>query len=358
MKLKFWEHRASTGNYTDDVLAFISSSVSGQSLRGTAAAVEVASGMWGRGLASAEVSPANGRTAALTPSFLNYLGRSLCRYGEVVAEISVRGGQVTVTPAQTWLISGGLDRADWVYQCTFQTPSGSVVRTLLSGRVLHIQYSQSAAQPWCGQGPLGAAGLTQTLITSLETALAQEANTTAAYVLPVPDPKQANALTTELRASKGGLSLVPSVASDSAWGMGQESKPGDDWISKRLGMSPPLPMVELRSRAELSILASCGVPVTIMSQSDGTAKARDYARFLSTTLEPLGRIVSEQIGTALDVPDLAFGFTSLEDPQVQGRLFGQLTAGGVSIAEAARVTGLPISDTTPATPPPGQTNGA
>ena len=122
---------------------------------------------------------------------------------------------------------------------------------------LHLQYSQSHHAPWVGVGPLSSAGLTQELVAQIETALAQEASTPRGYNFAVPDVKQAGKLTTELRSSKGALNLVPSVASDAAWGAGMESKPADDWVSKRFGMMPPLPMVELRSRVELSVLAAC-----------------------------------------------------------------------------------------------------
>ncbi len=191
------------------------------------------------------------------------------------------------------------------------------------------------------------------MVMEIETALAQEAGTPRAHVVPVPDPKQAGQLTTDLRGSRGGLSLVPSVASDAAWGQGQESKPADDWVSKRIGMSPPQPMVELRSRAELSILAAAGVPVTIMSVSDGTAKAKDFSRFLTLTMVPIGKIIAQQVGDAIDVPDLAFDFNDLgaADIAAKGRVFGQLVSNGVSIADAAEVAGLPISDTTPAPQP-------
>ena len=74
-------------------------------------------------------------------------------------------------------------------------------------------YSQSHYAPWVGVGPLSSAGLTQELVSQVETALAQEAGTARGYNIPVPDTKQAGKLTTELRGSKGALNLVPSVAS-------------------------------------------------------------------------------------------------------------------------------------------------
>lgn len=120
MKFKLWEHRGElserdkgqratpnpapgesqpSGSYTQDVLNFLSASVSGQALRGVPAAIEICAGVWQRGMATAEVSPLNNRTSALTPTFLGYVGRYLLKYGEIVAEIGVRGGEITLTPA-------------------------------------------------------------------------------------------------------------------------------------------------------------------------------------------------------------------------------------------------------------------
>ena len=352
---KFWEHRnaAPSGSYTTDVLNFLSANVSGQALRGTAAAIEICAGVWQRGMATAEVTPMNGRTAALTPSVLGHIGRYLLRYGEVLFEIGVGLRGITLTPAQHWTVTGGIDPDSWMYECTFQSPSTSVTRTLPAGRVLHLMYAQSHSQPWVGIGPLSSAGLTQELVGQIENALVEEAATPRGYNLAVPDPKQASALTRDLRTSRGGLALVPSVASDAAWGQGIESKPGDDWVSKRFGMAPPPAMVQLRSRAELSVLAAAGVPVTILSVSDGTAKQKDFARFLTLTMVPLGKMLAQQIGDALDVDGLTFDFNDLgaADIAAKGRVFGQLVSNGVSIADAAEVAGLPISDTTPAPQP-------
>ena len=352
---KFWEHRNAepSGSYTTDVLNFLSASASGTSLRGTAAAIEICAGVWQRGLATAEVSPRNGRTSALTPSLLGYVGRALLLRGEIVFEVGVSGGQITLTPASHLTVTGAPDPSTWMYEATFQGPSTSVVRTLPRSRVLHLQYAQSHHAPWRGIGPLSSAGLTQELVAQIETALAQEAGTPRGYNFPVPDVGQAGRLTTELRGSKGALNLVPSVASDVAWGQGMESKPSDDWVAKRFGMMPPQAMVELRSRAEISILAAAGVPVTILSLSDGTAKQKDFARFLTLTMVPIGKMLAQQIGDALDVDGLTFDFNDLgaADIAAKGRVFGQLVSNGVSIADAAEVAGLPISDTTPAPQP-------
>ena len=343
-----------SGSYTTDVLNFLSATASGHALRGTAAAIEICAGVWQRGMATAEVSPQNGRTSALTPTLLGYIGRYLLIRGECLFEVGVGQRGITLTPAQSWTVQGGIDRTSWMYEATFQGPSTSVVRTLPAGRV-HSPYvlvptSRALARHFAaifGRTYPGAN------IGQIEVALAQEASTPRGYNFAVPDVKQAGRLTSELRGSKGALNLTPSVSSDAAWGAGMESKPADDWVSKRFGMMPPLPMVELRSRVELSVLAACGVPVTILSTSDGTAKAKDFSRFLTLTMVPLGKIIAGQISDALDVPGLAFDFNDLgaADIASKGRVFGQLVSNGVSIADAAEVAGLPISDTTPSPAP-------
>ena len=358
---KFWEHRSAvpSGSYTTDVLNYLSANASGQALRGVPAAVEVCAGAWARGMATAEISVRNSRTAVLTPSTLAYIGRYLLKYGEVIFEISVRRGQLTVTPAQFWRVDGGADRDTWTYELTMQGPNRYEVRTVPAGRVLHLTYATNHSAPWRGVGPLNEAGISQELLLAMEVALAQEANGPRGQVIPVPDTNQAGHLTTDLRNLRGGLSLVPSVASEAAWGGGIESKPADDWVSKRYGMMPPLAMVELRRNVELSILAAAGVSPAMLSQSDGTAMREGFRQFQMLTLQPVGKILAQQIADQLDVPGLAFSYNDLggADLASRGRVFGQLVAGGVNIADAAEVAGLPIENTTPApAPAPGATN--
>ena len=121
---KFWEHRnaAPSGSYTTDVLNFLSANVSGQALRGTAAAIEICAGVWQRGMATAEVTPMNGRTAALTPSVLGHIGRYLLRYGEVLFEIGVGLRGITLTPAQHWTVTGGIDPDSWMVRVHLSVP--------------------------------------------------------------------------------------------------------------------------------------------------------------------------------------------------------------------------------------------
>ena len=55
------------------------------------AALEIASGLWGRSLAAAGVEPATAALAGLTPSVLSDIGTQLCRHGEALYTLSVEG---------------------------------------------------------------------------------------------------------------------------------------------------------------------------------------------------------------------------------------------------------------------------
>ena len=225
MNLKgLWENRSffgssrgqgisPSGDYTKDAVALAVLNASGQSLRGVPAAVEICAGTWGRGMATAELSVRNSRTAVLTPSTLAYIGRYLLKFGEVVFELGIRRGQLTLTPAQFWRVDGGADPESWTYELTMQGPNRYEVRTVPAGRVLHLTYATNHSAPWRGVGPLNEAGISQELIIEMEVALAQEAHGPRGQVIPVPDTNQAGHLTTDLRNLRGGLSLVPSVAS-------------------------------------------------------------------------------------------------------------------------------------------------
>ena len=86
------------------------------------------------------------------------------------------------------------------------------------------------------------------MVMEIETALAQEAATPRGYNVPLPDPGQAGGLTADLRGSKGRLNLVPSVASDVAWGQGHgDRSPLMIGFLRDSALMPPQAMVELRS---------------------------------------------------------------------------------------------------------------
>ena len=293
---KLFEKRSQepSGNYTTDRIALAVLGAGGASLRGVAGAVETASGMWQRGLSVARVEPRNNRTAWLDGFTLGHIGRYLLRHGQVVFELRIVGGQVEMVPAQSWNVAGGPDPQSWEWELTFAGPSYREVRRLPAERVLNLVYAVDASAPWVGISPLNAAGITSAMMANIETAFAQESATARGYAIPVPDVEAAGTLQADLRDAAGKLLLVPSVQSDVAWDQGTEASQRDDYMAKRFGFNPPQGMVMLRKDVELSILAAAGVPVSIMSLNDGTAK-REGARQFTVTLQGVVKILIPQL---------------------------------------------------------------
>ena len=64
----------------------------------------------------------------ITAPTMDTIGRALCRAGESLHVIDVRGGRVTLTPAASWNVLGSDDPESWLYRVTLNGPTTS--RTL------------------------------------------------------------------------------------------------------------------------------------------------------------------------------------------------------------------------------------
>ena len=106
-----------SSNYTDLALAAQYYSAAGTTSHVRAlAALEVASGLWSRCLASASVEPASAALAGLSPSVLHDIGTQLCRHGEVLYTLSVEGGQVVLHPVASFDVQGDFNPRTWRYR--------------------------------------------------------------------------------------------------------------------------------------------------------------------------------------------------------------------------------------------------
>ena len=67
-----------------------------------------------------------------------------------------------------------------------------------------------------------------------------------------------------------------------------------------------------------------------------------YRQFLASTIQPLARLVVEELAVKLDTPTLALDFTELRAADIasRARAFKQLVDAGMDQAKAASVTGL------------------
>ena len=336
------EHRQAS--YTDGVVQALLSRASGTHADVAAtAAVEAAAGALSRAFASAEITPNTPATRGITPDVLAQIGRALIVPGEIVLILTVREGQVWLSPATSWDVTGAADSTTWRYRCDLAGPSGSTTIARPADGVVHCRYSTDPARPWVGVGPLARARLSGRLSAEIEAALGDEAGGTRGYVLPIPSDGQDSSVSDLRRdiGSLGGRTALVETAM-AGWGDGRMAAPRGDYEPKRLGANPPASLATLRSDAAQAVLSACGVPVELVTPGDGTGQREAWRRFLHGTVQPLAACVAGELAAKLDTPSLAFSFDRLFASDLSGRAraFQSMVGGGMDVNQAAALAGL------------------
>ena len=332
------EHRMSA---TDTIVSALISQASGSSTPPSVealGAVEAAAGLWSRAFASATVEPKTSTTLAITSSVLAAIGRGLATRGEVVFELEVNGA-VELTQAASWEVSGGTRPESWRYVLEMPLPQGGVVkRTLPADAVLHLRYATRPSAPWRGISPLGMAAETRALTGWIERRLAEETSTATSYVLPLPEAANVDALKEDIKNGRGRLHIVDTTST--GWGDGTAAAPRQDWRSNRLGANPPESLGKLRDSVKADIFGVYGIPSSI--HGTGGSARESYRQFLASTIQPLAKLVVEELADKLATPTLALDFKELRAADIAGRAraYGVLINAGMDAAEAAEATGL------------------
>ena len=147
--------------FTDAIVQALQNRASGVSPDSSAiGALEIASRLWSRGLASATISPASPVTAALSPAVMASIGRGLVRRGESLFVLDVIRGRLRLMEASGWDISGSPDPATWIYRVDLPGPGSTVSRRYPAASVVHFRYATEPGQPWKGVSPLQWARIT------------------------------------------------------------------------------------------------------------------------------------------------------------------------------------------------------
>ena len=335
------EHRADYSTAVSEaLLAAAAGGSTAPPIVSALAAVEICAGLWGRAFASATVTPPDRRTAALTPSTLESMGRELAIRGEAVYALDVDDNGVRLTPAARWEVRGGIDPESWRYDLEHETPGGARKRTVPSAGVIHLRYATRPNKPWAGVSPLGMASETRALAGWIERRLAEETSTSTGHILAVPDAASSGnvaGLAAKLKALGGKLFVTETTAA--GWGAGQASAPKRDYETTRLGAAPPDSLISLRRDVRQDVLAAYGVPVGL-SAAAGVREA--WRQFLAGTISPLSKIITAELSDKLDAPDLALTFEDLRAADIVGRArsYKQLVEAGMDAAKAAQITGL------------------
>lgn len=320
------EHlEAENQGYTDIVTNALLDAAADPLSEGYVAALEIAAGQLSRAFASATVT---GRGAsAFDQSVMAQIGRSLVEAGEAVW---FRRGRRLIRTDNFGLQPGG------EYQVS--TPEGEFV--ISANRVLHVRWNLDLASGR-GIGPLSRARTLRTLMQRLEGSLATESNAPVGYLLPIPQDGAAGSvekLREDLAALKGRIAVIETTRG--GWGEGTQGAPRRDYELARMGPDYPQSSIGLFSAARNTVLAACGYPVQLVTDSDGTAQREAWRRYMHGTVSPLGGLLaraSEVCGLPVEV-DFEALFAS--DIQGRARAFQSLVTGGMSIEDAARASGI------------------
>ena len=358
--MKWWpfskvEKRSEAGGYTSAVVEALLARAGGSAAVSTAestAALETAAGIYARAFSVATVTPATATTAALTPAVLAGFARELIRRGECLSVIEVAGVGVRLLPAGSWAVYGAADPDTWWYLADLWGPSGNrTVRASAAG-VVHPRYAVEPSRPWAGVGPLGWATSSARLHGAAEDALADESAGTRGHVLPMPagpdsdgDSDSTDDPNAQLRQDianlRGKTAMVETTSA--GWSEGKQAAPMADWRPQRIGAAPPAPLVDLRAESARAVMAACGVPAALFEAGGDSAGRREALRILlRTALQPLADLVSSELASKLDTPDLRLHFDGLFASDLQGRAraLGSMTKAGMPLEDAKRLAGL------------------
>ena len=331
--------------FTDAVVAALQAQAAGTASGDPSAiaALESACALYCRAFAAVKLSPA---VPALTPSTMALIARNLLRRGEDVHQLVVDRGMVRLQPIGSWDVRGGPDPAAWWYRCDRFGPSGNLTELVPAAAVLHCRYAVDSARPWYGISPLGWARSTGTLAANLEVRLGEEAGGPVGHVLPVPadggDGGDDDALAqfkADLAGAKGKTVLAETTAA--GWGEGRTAAPMADYKPQRFGAAVPESSVSLRTAAGEAVLSACGVPVSLVTDADGTSQREAWRRFAMGSVEPLLAVVGEEVEAKLDTR-VTFDLSSLWAHDLAGRAssFKALVVAGMALDRVAALSGL------------------
>ena len=351
-----WKTKTEERSYSAAIeAALLSSATGGSASPSKLACVQAAAGLLGRTLAGSVVSPPGPRTAAVTPAFLFAVGRSLMTEGRAVAYVRLGdGGAVQLHPAASAeLVAAPFERSAWRYKLRFDRPSGDLSVTASGDAVFDLETRACTTD-------------TATLAANLELTLARLCGGPSGTLWPLPAPAgdvegdtdraAYVALAADVKRLKGGLAIVESARSG-------HGLPGAEGATERPiklhGPEPSEALVQLRTDAEASVLASLGVPPALVGIGPaGQADRRELMRSWQVSfVRPLLRLVASELSRVLGAA-VSFepGMMTPADLVSLTRAARSLIQSGIVAADALRVVGLP-ADVELAPPTPAPTPG-
>lgn len=340
------EKRASSGSYTDQIIAAIHGAAAGlEASVQTSAAAEVAAGLWARAFQSAKVSGPARMIEPIRPRVLAQIGRDLIRRGESIWAIRVTPeGRVRLLLAADVDIWGEADPETWQYRMSLFGPSSTETLRLEASMALHFRFGANPVRPYRGISPLTFASGTAGLLANSTARLAQEAGGPVANLIPLPvdsgkDPK-ISAMRDAIKTLKGGVGIVPTTAG--GWQQGKGEAPRFDWRPERLGANPPAALVEALGEAGREVLAACGIPASMVNPTSSAGAAREgYRQFIHGNIAGAAADVADELSEKLEAPiRLDFAELRAADIASRARAYASLVAAEMDKSTAAKFAGF------------------
>ena len=342
--------------FTDAIVAAIAAQAGGTEAGDVSGhwALECASGLYSRAFAGATVEGSDMVKAAVGPRVRALIGRDLIRRGESLHLLTVDRGALMLTPAGSWDVRGGPERASWFYRLDIFGPSGNRTHFVPGESVVHCLFGHDAARPWHGISPLGFSRQTAALAANLELRLSEEASASVGTFLPLPeasdtpddedeatDPQAM--LRADIRNGRGRHLIVETTAA--GFGEGKQAAAAKDWKVERFGANPPATLRDLRGDVAQSVLSACGVPVDLALASTAQGAKEAFRRFTLASVEPLAALVAAELSEKLDAP-VRFDFSDSFSHDLAGRAmsFQRMVTAGMPTDKASSLSGLTIAE--------------
>ena len=116
------------------------------------------------------------------------------------------------------------------------------------------------------------------LLALMERSLADESSCNVGQILPLPQDGQDNTikqLMEDLGRMRGNIVTVETTKGGQ--GLGQYAAPTKDWESNRIGPEYNGNAAEIMRLAQMTVMATLGVPIELVTSSDGTGQREGVA---------------------------------------------------------------------------------
>ena len=228
-----------------------------------------------------------------------------------------RNGRLRLTPAATWVFSGGADPATWYVRATASGPSSNVTRLVHYDQTVFVKYAVDPARPYRGLWPLQWARLTGRLHAEIKSALTDESAGPRGFLLPLPvaggdADDEITGLKQTIKTLAGRVGVVETTAG--AWGRDPVDAPKSDYKTMRIGAAPPLALAQLRTDTGRAVLGALGTPIALFDDSDGTSKREAWRQLYSGTIKSLAALLVQECSEKFDSDvRIVFDATAFED---------------------------------------------